>query len=80
MLCFVAAVCAGYTTGKHQNRLLLPGCQEWGCEDESTFTSPVAVTTGCIQMHILDFPLVRAADIGDEYESLLEERQHTDLF
>lgn len=31
-------------------------------------------------MHILDFPLVRAADIGDEYESLLEERQHTDLF
>lgn len=31
-------------------------------------------------MHILDFPLVRAADIGDEYESLLEERQHADLF
>lgn len=79
MLCFVTAVCAGYATGKHQNGLLLPGCQEWGCEDQSTFTSPVAVTISCIQMHILDFPLERTT-IGDEYESLLEERQHADLF
>lgn len=40
----------------------------------------MAVTTSCIQTHSLDSALLRANDIGDVYASLLEGRQHADLF
>lgn len=40
----------------------------------------MAVTTSCIQTNSLGSPLLRANDIGDVYISLLEGRQHADLF